>query len=180
MKLVASLLGVSLAWSAIGTVALASPAPDPFPEVATYREFSTREFSLGTVSLVEKGYEGHRAAILRAGGKQLASTDEGYGPKYRARFVLKDGDITVYSGVFDGWRTDWRFKPRPLREAITLARTYHARTGAGALKVDFDHPSHPDRSTVTCASTEDGCQATYSFELDQAGRCVGITYAGAC
>jgi hypothetical protein len=179
MHRLACLIGLSLV-TTYGAPAVASPAPDSFPEVASYRDLAGHEFSLGTLGLVDKAYEKHRAAILRTGGKKLASTDEGYGPKFRTRYVLKDGDIIIYSGVFDGWRAAWRFKPRPLQEAIALARMYHASAGAGALKVDFDHPSRSDRSTVTCASTEDGCQAAYSFEMDRAGRCVGITYAGAC
>lgn len=180
MKRAVWLFALSLSLALGAPAAIAAAPPDPYPLVATYDAFAKRAFSLDTVRLVEQGFAERRGEILKRGGKQLARTDEGYGPVYRARFLLKDGHVTLYSGIMDGWRSEWHFPPCALKTALDLARTHHAASSNSALKVDFDHPASRDASQVSYTSPSDGCEVTYTLQLDRTGRCVGIILSGGC
>lgn len=171
-------------WAVTLMLVLTAPAQaigttDDYPLQGEVRAFKELPLGVTAVQRVAKDFQTRRAEVQRAGGQALAKTDTGYGAKFRVRYHLHGAYIDEYSGIFDGWMSEWHFRPMRFEEALQLARSVD-KGDKGGLHVDFSRPTRKTATEITYESTGEGCMASMTFKLDASGCCYEIIQGGAC
>lgn len=166
---------------AVPLLLAASPvgAEVSFPVREEVRAFQSQALAPALLERLDKDFAVRREAVQKRGGAALARTDEGYGAKFRVRYHLANAYVDEYSGVMDGWLSEWHVQPMALSDALRLAQKVQD-AHKDSLKVDFSHPVEKTRAVLRYESNGDGCMASFTFKLDAQGRCIEIDRGGAC